>query len=97
MASTFTVEYTQGATGPGQITFTVDASSQTVTATGRLDAVGNRVVASLSAPVGGSVDVTIECIRTSSHTMRVVVIFEPLEYGVITAERVIENVPITFQ
>jgi hypothetical protein len=95
----FTVDYTQGATGPGQITFTLNGVPTSVTASGRLDAVGNRVV-SPEIPVLGNRTVQVECVRTSSDAMRVVVVFllsATSSYSVAPPmERVIENVPLSF-
>jgi hypothetical protein len=96
MAS-FTVEYTQGTTGPGEITFTIDASSATQTASGRLDSVGSRVVTPTFHVAG--VAVVVECVRTSSDAMRVTIVFNPGQgtYGGFSGtERVIENVPLSF-
>jgi len=94
----FTVDYSQGATGVGQIALTVGGGApQTVDASGRLDKVGDMVFASLTA-FGGPTE--IECTRTSSHAMRVVVRLKSTgsaSYLTSTRlERVIENVPLSF-
>jgi len=97
MATSFTVEYTQGASGPGQVTFTIDAASASATASGRLDSVGSRVVTPTFAVAG--VTVVVECVRTSSDAMRVTILFNPGEGeygGFLGTERVIENVPLSF-
>jgi hypothetical protein len=95
----FTVEYTQGTSGPGEITFSVGAFSSTKTASGRLDAVGSRVVSPTFKPaeLGNAVlDTVVECVRTSSDAMRVVVVFVAGAYIGSGTERVIENVPLSF-
>jgi hypothetical protein len=95
----FTVEYTQGASGPGAITFTLDAAATSEPASGRLDRVGDRVVSPKMTGTGYPDGVVVECIRTSSDAMRVVVVFfNQFQVGYIQpmTERVIENVPLSF-
>ena len=98
----FTVDYTQGATGVGQISLTAGGGPQVVDASGRLDKVGDMVFAVVQPPppaLGGNA-VDIECTRTSSHTMRVVVRLKAtFSQTYVTSpflERVIENVPLSF-
>lgn len=97
----FTVDYTQGPSGAGQISLTVESDAPRVAdASGRLDKVGDMVFARLKGGVIGNF-VEIECTRTSSHAMRVVlraghfdVTDSPHSY--LFLERVIENVPLSF-
>lgn len=97
----FTVDYTQGPNGVGQISLAVGSDAPTVAdASGRLDKVGDMVFARLKGGVIGNF-VEIECTRTSSHTMRVVLRAGHFELtdtpeGYLFLERVIENVPLSF-
>lgn len=97
----FTVDYTQAPSGVGQISLTVgNDAPKSADASGRLDKVGDMVFANFSRTMLANF-VEIECTRTSSHTMRVVLRagrFEdasaPEDY--LFLERVIENVPLSF-
>lgn len=96
--SNFSVEYSQGAKGPGQITFTLDGLTQTLGVSGRLDSVGSRVVSPPFTATGNAV--VVECVRTSTDAMRVAVrVSLPGADQGNTApdyERVIEDVPLSF-
>ena len=102
----FIVDYSQGATGNGKITFSVGAESREVDATGRLDSIGSRVdsLEPIEGLVSTGTEVTIECIRTSETAMRVVVRFKNEtvsfeadgSYFARTLERVVEDVPLNF-
>jgi hypothetical protein len=94
----FTVDYTQDAgSSNGEITLTSDSTSTTVSASGRLDNVGDRVVSPVIPGAVGGHDAAVECVLTSSHAMRVTVAIGNIldEYQPNVIERVLENVPVT--
>ncbi len=94
----FTVDFSQGTTGMGQITFTIGGEAFVVEAD-RLDVVGARTMRMIPQDEFKG-DIRVECIRTSNSDMRVVVIFSrevATQYGTpFSLERVIENVPLNF-
>jgi hypothetical protein len=106
MASiSFSVDYTQTANtaDPGQITFDGSGLTTTVAASGRLDSVGAMVVSSALGPIltPQPFVVTVEVTRTSSSTMRFVVVFESSSGGTYYGTcqqltKTIDNVPIAF-
>jgi hypothetical protein len=103
MAS-FTVSYSQSdnTAQPGEITF----NGVTMTASGRLDAVGDVVFATgFTFDANGDFDVEVECTRTSYSKMRVRVVFlGPTHFDFNAAhyerfpiiEKVVEDVPLDF-
>jgi hypothetical protein len=108
MASlSFSVDYTQTANqaDPGQIQFDGAGFSGTFTASGRLDSVGDTVISPVIGPVltPQPFNVTVEVTRTSTGTMRFVVVFENAPggsyYYYAACDRIvktIDNVPINF-
>lgn len=97
MPRTFSVEYSQGDSGPGELRIDFDGNVQVLTASGRLDAVGNRVV-SPKFVIGTHGELaTVECIRTSSSTLRVLLVIHLNSYASPAYERVLEEVSIDFR
>ncbi len=103
----FSVDYMQTANtpAPGEIGFEGGNLTTTVTASGRLDAVGDTVISPTFGVVLSGDDrynVTVEVTRTSSSTMRFVVVFEldnmggAYYGGCEHIEKTIDDVPITF-
>ena len=96
--SDFAVEYSQGATGPGRITFTINGVRQTLDASGRLGRIGSRVVSPTFNTA--EVDAVIECVRTSTTAMRVIVNIasdsdvQQSDHELPYLEQVIEDVPL---
>ena len=98
--TSFSVSYTQGDSGPGEIRLILDGQEVTGIASGRLDAIGDSVTSPILEPPGSTLEVFIECVRTSRVTMRVDVSFDVSAYAgssdAYKIQKILEDVPLDF-